>query len=508
MMKSSFRAFACAVLLGALIAPNLFAQATNPSYIASFPSVEKVLAGEKTADPDQTVAQQMAAFTWLMNMIVQLAGPRQFIRGAGGMTADENNLRQAYNIALYKIQQANPKYNPSPALRQLPGSLAFRNQMIQQFFPPDFPAEFTKLLAQTRQQAAQLHQQAVQASEAREKAAQPAAQKTIDQLRQQFEAQQREARMDPQSRQMRRCVTAGRVLAVCVGNGLVGSLMPNVNGILSSVAPGVVGKEVTGPQMAGVFAGSGWRLEFSEASVGLSCQDMIPDSHAYTISFVNNRALLDIASTPKDVVLTVEGTTLTGPAAQAVDGRVALGVSRGTTVQGQPVDVYNYQRVTRNCAKPVLNATNSAGVVGAQQNFLVGLFNDGDSGPATPPGLRMNGTYAVASGFSAQFFPESVILGCGPDVARAYPYTIIADGKQAEVKVNAPDHPLTLLIEPRNTLNPGSGPYVVQGRQITGENANGDYNFAPRNATCNLAALSPGPVSSTMTAITSPAGNR
>jgi hypothetical protein len=384
-------------------------------------------------------------------------------------------------------------------MRQLQGSLAFRNQMIRELFPPTFPAEYAKALAQTRQAAAQLHQQAVQASEARQKAAQPAEQKAMDQLRQQFEAQQQEARMDPQTRQMRRCVTAGRVLAVCVGNGLMGSLMPNVNGILNAVAPGVVGKEVTGPQMAGVFAGTGWRLEFSEASVALSCQDMIPDSHAYTISFVNNRAVLDIASTPKDVVLAVEGNTLTGTAAQAVDGRVSLGVSRGIDLQGAPVDVYNYQRVTRNCAKPALNATNSPGVVGTQQNLLVGLFNDGDSGPATPPGLRMNGTYAVASGFSAQFFPECAILGCGPDVARAYPYTVIADGKQAVVKVNATDHPLTLLIKPPNMLDPGSGPYVVQGRQITGQNANGDYTFAPRNATCNLAALSPGPV---------PAGNR
>jgi hypothetical protein len=100
MMKSSFSAFACAVLLGALIAPNLFPQTPNPAYIAAFPPVEKVLAAEQTADPDQTAAQQMAAFTWLMNMIVQMAGPRQFIRGAGGMTPDENNPRLAYNTAL------------------------------------------------------------------------------------------------------------------------------------------------------------------------------------------------------------------------------------------------------------------------------------------------------------------------------------------------------------------------------------------------------------------------
>jgi hypothetical protein len=273
--------------------------------------------------------------------------------------------------------------------------------------------------------------------------------------------------------------------------------MPNVNGILSSVAPGVVGKEVTGPQMAGVFTGGGsWRLEFSEASVAMSCQDMIPDSHAYTISFANNHATLDIASTPKDVVLSVDGDALDGAAAMAVDGRIALGVSRGVNMQGQQADIYHYQRVTRNCAKPSLSKSNSPGVVGAEKNLLTSMFNDGDSGPPTPAGLRMNGSYAANTGFSVEFFPESAILGCGPDVARAYPYTVVADGKQAAIKVAAPA-PLTLQIKSNNALDPGSGSYQVQGRKITGQDASGDYTFAPLTATCNLAALSPGPIPST-----------
>ncbi len=464
------------------------------------------MATMKTADPDETTARLMASFTWLQQMILELSGPRQVQRG--GLTADENRLRQDYNTALYNIQKSNPKYTATGAMRGLGFSLPFRNELIQKAFPPGFSAEYAKAKAQARQARAQLHQQAVQASEAREAAQRPAEQKALDQFRQQYEAQQQEAHMDPQSRQMRRCVTAGRVLAVCVGNGLMGSVMPNVNGILSAAAPGAVGKEVTGPQMAGVFVGSGWRLEFSEASVALSCEGMIPDSHAYTISFVNNRAALDIASTPKDVLLSVDGNTLAGAAAQAVQGRISLGVTRGYNPQGQPVDVYNYQQVTRNCSRPVLNATNSPGAVGAQQNLLVSIFNDGDSGPPTPPGLRMNGTYSAASGFSAQFFPESVILGCGPDVARAYPYTVVADGRQAGIKVSAPDHPLTLPIKPNNQLDPGNGPYLVEGRRITGQDANGDYTFAPRNAACNLAVLSPGPVPSMITPVTAAAGNR
>jgi hypothetical protein len=86
---------ASVVLLGALFASNIFAQATNPFYIAEFPSVDRVMAGMKTADPDESATRQMAVFTWLMNMILEMAGPRQFIRGAG-------------NTALYKTQKSDP----------------------------------------------------------------------------------------------------------------------------------------------------------------------------------------------------------------------------------------------------------------------------------------------------------------------------------------------------------------------------------------------------------------
>ena len=39
---------------------------------------------------------------------------------------------------------------------------------------------------------------------------------------------------------------------------------------------------------------------------------------------------------------------------------------------------------------------------------------------------------------------ESVLLGCGPDSARAYPYTVGTNGGNGAMKVNATDHPLTL----------------------------------------------------------------
>jgi hypothetical protein len=319
---------------------------------------------------------------------------------------------------------------------------------------------------------------------------------------------------DPATHAMRRCVAAGRPSSVCLGNGLMDSLMPNVNGLLSSVAPGVVGKEVTGPQMSGVFIGDGqWRLEFSEASVALSCADMRPDSHAYTIAIVNNRAVLTIVSTPANIVLSANGDTLTGTGSVTVNGLVPEGVHDGYDYSsGKQATIYSYLRVTRTCPRPNLSSKGAGpGVVGTEKNLLEGMLG-GQTGPPTPAGMRMNGTYAASTGFSVGFYPESAILGCGPDAARAYPYTVIADGRQAVVKVDAPDHALTMVLQSNNTLNPGSGPYLVEGRRIIGQNDNDDFTFAPLNATCNLAVLSPGDVPSgavppAASATTLPAGS-
>jgi hypothetical protein len=125
-----------------------------------------------------------------------------------------------------------------------------------------------------------------------------------------------------------------------------------------------------------------------------------------------------------------------------------------------------------------------------QTDLLKTMFG-GDKGPPTPPGIRMHGIFAASTGFSVQFFPESVILGCGPDTARAYPYTVIADGAASYIKIDAPDHPLHLAFRPDGSLDPGTGSYQVHGRVVTGQNDNDDFTFAPMEQTCNLAALAP-----------------
>jgi hypothetical protein len=167
--------------------------------------------------------------------------------------------------------------------------------------------------------------------------------------------------------------------------------------------------------------------------------------------------------------------------------------------------------VPRRATCPAINVSTKGagtGVQTMQTNLLKSVFNDGDSGPATPAGIRMHGIFASAStGFSAQFFPESVVLGCGPDSARAYPYQVIADGTKATIQVAATDHPLTLAFRPDGSLDAGTGPYQVHGRMVTGQNDDGDFAFAPMEQTCNLAVLTPskeipasGGMAATMTA--------
>ena len=333
-----------------------------------------------------------------------------------------------------------------------------------------------------------------------------------------------------EERAMRRCVSSGRLPATCTGNSLLGAFGQMVAQVLPSVAK----EPAPGPELAGVFEGAGnWRLDFIDGGVLVNCSFLSPDQHSYTIQFKNNRAFLTVDTTPKPLVLALgaDGKTMAGPGPLQIDGVVATGSSSGgggSSYSGGYKDQYGTlltDSQAATSASPVYNSSGSrvygpinagagsyttfahrqatcpalnlstkgarVGVQTMQTDLLKSMFNDGDKGPPTPPGIRMHGIFAASTGFSVQFFPESVILGCGPDSARAYPYTVVADGTRMGVKIDAPDHPLTLAFRPDGSLDAGSGPYQVHGRIVIGQDDNGDFTFAPLEQTCNLAVLAP-----------------
>lgn len=346
----------------------------------------------------------------------------------------------------------------------------------------------------------------------------------------------------PEEREMRRCVSSGRLPASCTGNQLLGAF----GQMLNSVVQITKGPPPPGPNMAGVFVGAGnWRIDFIDEGVLVNCSFLSPNQENYTIDFKNNHAIITIDTTPKPLVLTLRSNdTLVGPQSPVViDGVVAGGSSGGISTPGhtethqttttERINSYEAQSransgdtltntgggtydathttttstyvpgtytapqttfVPRRTTCPALNLTTKGASVGIQtmQTDLLKSMFGGDKGPPTPPGVRMHGIYAASTGFSLEFFPESVILGCGPDAARAYPYTIVADGTKTALEINAPDHPLTFAFKADGSLDPGgSGPYQVHGRIVTGQDNNDNFTFAPLEQTCNLAVLTP-----------------
>ena len=348
-----------------------------------------------------------------------------------------------------------------------------------------------------------------------------------------------------EERAMRRCVSSGRLPASCTGNQLLGAFGSMLSSVMGSLgADTKAAAPSAGPDMSGVYQGAGnWRLDFVDGGVLVNCAGLSPNQESYHLNLAGPHPELIIQTRPKPLVLTLrdDGSIVGPPGPVTIDGVVPGGYTPGTSTPGhtqtstytttermnnnmvQPAasgqtitnagggfsDVTTTHTnttnvggsstpgytnfVPRRATCPAINLTNKGGtgIQTMQTDLLKSMFSDGEKGAPTPAGIRMHGIYANAStGFSAQFFPESVILGCGPDVARAYPYTVAAEGGHAVIKVAAPDHPLSLAMSADNSLDPGAAsPYLVHGRIVTGSNDNGDFTFAPMEKSCNLATL-------------------
>jgi hypothetical protein len=551
-MNFRFTVIAWAILLGIFHPARLLAEATNPPYIAEMPTVDSVMKAMQASDPDETAARQMGAFWQLKTMIEELAGPRYY---RPGLTPEEAKLRQAYYTAYAQISNSKQQYKSFVAMRGYDINPKFRSELIQKLFPPAFAAEYPKLMAQANAQTQAVHNQAEEIRAMRAAEEQAQAQKALNQpqvvnsLEAAINARKTQPPMTPEQRALNRCITSGRLPASCTGNSLLGGLTQ----MISQFLPGAK-EPAPGPNMAGVFQGAGnWRLDFIEGGVLVNCSFLSPDQHNYTLEFKDNRTALIIDTTPKPLVLTLRADgTIVGPGPLQIDGVVPAGTTPGHTTEGHDEThvVTSYETVPASdpraqgqglcpiggcqvptthtetthvggtyepgttifapkratCPAPNLSSKGAGVGIETMQTDLLKTMFGGEKGPPTPPGIRMHGTYAASTGFSVEFFPESVILGCGPDVARAYPYTVRADGSPPVIKVEAPDHPLTLVMKPNGTLDPGSGPYEVQGRTIKGRDSNDDFTFAPLNATCNLAALAPGEIpSAPVTTTTAPA---
>jgi hypothetical protein len=332
--------------------------------------------------------------------------------------------------------------------------------------------------------------------------------------------------MTPEQRALNRCITSGRLPATCTGN----TLMKSFEGMIGQMLPSIAGPIPPGPYIGGNFIGKGeWRIEFDDRFAMMSCGGLAPSQYNYTLALKNSRAVITIDNSPKPLALDVRPDGMLadgGPI--VVNGHVVVGSRAVTTTDNSGVYRDSSGQIilqsqadfttgaTRNgvpytrgsntttsytpefapktvtCSQALLTskgAPPSATDIGT--NFLKSMFNDGDTGPKAPAGLRMQGSYGGQGGMLLEFYPESAVISCG-DAAHAYPYEVQAGGALPEIKLDDPAHALVFTLKPDGELDGPPGPYQVQGRSITGQNENGDFTFVPLNATCNLGPLKPG----------------
>jgi hypothetical protein len=517
-------------------------QALTPPYLSEFPSPERVMSAMQVADPRETALRQMGAFYQLTQIIKTLSGSREF----RGFTPDEGRLIGAYDLAHYNVAQAADKSFPGPA----GGSGKFSEQTpyrfgrwdprfgiegiqtFKTFLSPGLKAEFDKI---------------IQSDNARRAARAQSDRTTSVAPQPTTAAPQQSAAVKPGSQEeLRRCVASGRSQRVCFSE-VMGNGLDQLTGISlkQPLAPG--------PRMTGDYSSAGgFRLIFQPDKVTMVCRG-VPSPRPYTVEITNTQTLVQVQDGTKPVVfsLTQDG-KLAGSGSIRVTGQVPAGsrteetagmTTQKTTRERQlaPGEERNYPNAQRNGQVYTVKEDASEFVYGPTGTRTVtdyvtktadcnlglmtptgptplppdiespfGLITTIFSGAsvlmkggsteaaaremlnldkAPPPGLRMTGRYAGASGFSITFHPESATVACG-DAERAREYAVQRTGNQVLLKIQDSANPLTLQLKPDGSLF-GEGTAQVNGRVMTGttDDPNNPFVFAPKPGSCSVGSL-------------------
>jgi hypothetical protein len=472
---------------------SLTAQATNPPYLAQFPSVAKVKQAMQVADPRETALRQMGALWQLKEIIKQLSGSREF----RGFLPDEARLIGVYDTAAYSIGKAiDAAY---PGTYQQARTVSQNTPYMYMRTDPRFGSEgiqtFQALLTP---QIAELFDQSVGVDQARHLARLKADSEAMMRAREQAGAPTQPTKLEQEQAGIRRCVESGRSETECMVEGLgksfkgmLGEAMPGLSGMLD-------GPKLSGVRMSGEYPGPGkFHLSFYPTEVTVSCADLVPQSVTYSVAVQNGVALITIRTLPRPVTLTVRpDDRLAGPAAADITGQVQVGVQYGTRTwsdgRTEPISRPVYDTFTRHCNIGVLTTSGSSApnTVAATTSTLIGaVFGsvDKNTPPPAPPGLRMAGEYGSQGALDIEFRPEGAVVGCR-DVAVLRPYSVHVRANQVSVDVENGTAPFSLVLGPDGRLT-GAGNVRVDGRAVTGTDGNGGITYAPRSASCGVGTI-------------------
>jgi hypothetical protein len=474
----------------------------SSDYTAALPSVEKVEAQLKGHDATDTVARQVAVFTYLQTYITRIRDARKY---NGPFTPGEQKLMGDYARAAYELSQNFSKtHSPEEvkAFQQVEGryeimnALGWIKQLEGQQAADTYRGTEAALAQSYKQNEDRLQQQMKQDQGAGRSSI--AGDAVLDPMGI-FANAEANREKDPE---LRRCLELGETLDACEGvgavEGMASILFPFAGKADSNEPPPVAGVVLIGTYHSGSELPS---LTFGNGSVTIEhCGTLVPDDHDYTLRKSGNTVQLVVANEPEPIVVTLQPDgTLSGPGSVPVKGRIITGYSTTTKtvmVDGAPAAAQGYY-----CNGPCTTSTSVPIYAPKIERCTIGSMALAHPKPVATPktgirmldamststplvtGFRMTGRYADSSGLALEFYSDAVILDCGKAHAKS-PYTVDNTPTGFIVHVQNAGGAFLLGVAPDNTLR-GSASTTVNGKlvsSIRGENV----SFTPHSESCNV----------------------
>jgi hypothetical protein len=488
------RGLICAALL--CIASAALAQT---DYTKDLPSVERVKAELKGTDPTDTVARQVAVFTYLQTYIQRIRDAREY---NGPYTPGEQKLLGDYSVAAYQLSQDFAKtHSPAEmkAFQQKEGQYEINNalgwikQLQGQQAADTYKGAESSLAQSYKQHEDNLQQQMKQES------GQPAG--LMDSV---FGGG---GSLDDKQK---RCLELGGSYNECAS-----PMMGALSAMASLISLGATDSSSQGPPpLNGVILVGMYHSRTDLPEVGLTwdgkatlqnCGNLVDDSHRYTIRKSGDALQIVVDNEPDPIVLSLRPDgSLAGPGNIPVKGQVITGYhnqyvcSNGNcTTSSTPTYGPKIERCTLSLLAPQPAPPPPPK---PKPGALEDLIGEGDP-VATIYGYRVTGDYAGSNGMQLSFDNRFVTLDCGKAHVNAT-YTVDNTPSGFAVRVQNAGGALLLSFAPDNTLR-GSGSATVNGKLVSGVNGK-VVSFTPHSESCDVGALSPKGSRNTMVASRAP----
>jgi len=488
-------------------------------YTAAMPSVEKVKAQLKGTDPTDTLARQLAVFSYLQTYISRIKDARKY---GGPFTPGEQKLLGDYARAYGQISQDFSKtHSPEEvkAFVQLAGKYELFNaldwikQLEGQQAADTYRGTEASLAQSYKQHEDQLQHQMKQDQGGRSSIAGDAV------LDPKGIFAGAEANREKDS-ELRRCLELGGTLDGCEGvgamEGMAGLLMPFGGKTDANELPPVAGVVLVGTYHSKSQLPS---LSFGNGSATIEdCGSLVPDNHDYTLRKSGNTVQLVLANEPEPIVVAMQPDgTLAGPGAVLVKGRIITGYTTNTKtvmVDGAPAAAQGYY-----CNGPCSTSTSLPNFAPKIERCTIGSMTFQPPKPVAPvktglgfldamstsaplvTGFRVTGRYVDGSGLTLEFGNDAVVLECGKAHAKS-PYMVDNTPTGFVVHVQNGGGAFLLGVAPDNTLR-GSGSTSVNGKLVSsihGENV----SFTQHSESCSVGTFAARSKRNTMRASSSP----